>query len=380
MANSDFVRQMPLGGHASLQKSLWHRLHLDPALLFLLLIISGFGLFVLYSASGQSVETVKRQGAFFMIAYTAMFFVAQINVDMMRRWSPFVYVLGVLLLVAVLFGGTVGKGAQRWLQIGGFRFQPSEIMKLIMPLATAWFLSSRILPPRIRVVLISLAIAMVPAVLIFKQPDLGTAILVAASGLFCLFFAGLGWRYVIAAGGLAAIAAPIMWFFVMHDYQKRRVLTLFDPESDRLGSGWNIIQSMTAIGSGGIEGKGWLQGSQSALNFLPESHTDFIIAVLAEEFGLLGVIALLLMYSLILVRGIVIGMSAQSTFARLVAGAITSTFFVYVLVNMGMVSGILPVVGVPLPLVSQGGTSLVTLMMGFGILMAISTEQRRLAH
>ncbi len=221
---------------------------------------------------------------------------------------------------------------------------------------------------------------MVPAVLIFKQPDLGTAILVAASGLFCLFFAGLGWRYVIAAGGLAAIAAPIMWFFVMHDYQKRRVLTLFDPESDRLGSGWNIIQSMTAIGSGGIEGKGWLQGSQSALNFLPESHTDFIIAVLAEEFGLLGVIALLLMYSLILVRGIVIGMSAQSTFARLVAGAITSTFFVYVLVNMGMVSGILPVVGVPLPLVSQGGTSLVTLMMGFGILMAISTEQRRLAH
>jgi rod shape determining protein RodA len=380
MAHSDFVRQMPLGGNASLQKSLWHRLHLDPALLFLLLIISGFGLFVLYSASGQSVETVKRQGAFFMIAYTAMFFVAQINVDMMRRWSPFVYVLGVLLLVAVLFGGTVGKGAQRWLQIGGFRFQPSEIMKLIMPLATAWFLSSRILPPRIRVVLISLAIAMVPAVLIFKQPDLGTAILVAASGLFCLFFAGLGWRYVIAAGGLAAIAAPIMWFFVMHDYQKRRVLTLFDPESDRLGSGWNIIQSMTAIGSGGIEGKGWLQGSQSALNFLPESHTDFIIAVLAEEFGLLGVIALLLMYSLILVRGIVIGMSAQSTFARLVAGAITSTFFVYVLVNMGMVSGILPVVGVPLPLVSQGGTSLVTLMMGFGILMAISTEQRRLAH
>jgi rod shape determining protein RodA len=380
MAHSDFVRQMPLGGNASLQKSLWHRLHLDPALLFLLLIISGFGLFVLYSASGQSVETVKRQGAFFMIAYTAMFFVAQINVDMMRRWSPFVYVLGVLLLVAVLFGGTVGKGAQRWLQIGGFRFQPSEIMKLIMPLATAWFLSSRILPPRIRVVLISLAIAMVPAVLIFKQPDLGTAILVAASGLFCLFFAGLGWRYVIAAGGLAAIAAPIMWFFVMHDYQKRRVLTLFDPESDRLGSGWNIIQSMTAIGSGGIEGKGWLQGSQSALNFLPESHTDFIIAVLAEEFGLLGVIALLVMYSLILVRGIVIGMSAQSTFARLVAGAITSTFFVYVLVNMGMVSGILPVVGVPLPLVSQGGTSLVTLMMGFGILMAISTEQRRLAH
>jgi len=380
MAHSDFVRQMPLSSANTIGKSLWHRLHIDPALFLLLLMITGLGLFVLYSASGQSVATLKRQGAFFMIAYTAMFFVAQINVDMMRRWSPFVYVLGVILLIAVLFAGSVGKGAQRWLQIGGFRFQPSEIMKLIMPLATAWFLSSRILPPRFRVIIVSLAIALLPAVLIFRQPDLGTAILVAASGLFCLFFAGLSWRYLTAAGGLAAIAAPIMWFFVMHDYQKRRVLTLFDPESDRLGAGWNIIQSMTAIGSGGIDGKGWLQGSQSALNFLPESHTDFIIAVLAEEFGLLGVIGLLLLYSLILIRGIVIGMSAQSTFARLVAGAITSTFFVYVLVNMGMVSGILPVVGVPLPLVSQGGTSLVTLMMGFGILMAISTEQRRLAH
>jgi rod shape determining protein RodA len=310
----------------------------------------------------------------------AMFFVAQISVDFMRRWSPLVYLLGVLLLVGVLVAGTGAKGAQRWLEIGGFRFQPSEIMKLIMPLATAWYLADRVLPPRIKVVGLSMLIALIPAVLIFRQPDLGTAILVAASGLFCLFFAGLSWRYIAAAGALGAVAAPVMWFFVMHEYQKRRVLTMLDPEADRLGAGWNIIQSMTAIGSGGIEGKGYLQGSQSALNFLPESHTDFIIAVLAEEFGLIGVVGLLLLYMLILVRGMVIGMSAQTTFARLVAGAITMTFFVYVVVNMGMVSGILPVVGVPLPLVSQGGTSLVTLMMGFGILMAISTEQRRLAN
>lgn len=380
MSHGEFVRQMPLNSRSSLRTSLWQRLHIDPALFLLLIILTGVGLIVLFSASGQSWATLKRQAAFFAIAYTAMFFVAQITVDVMRRWSPFVYVLGLVLLVAVLVAGTGAKGAQRWLEIGTFRFQPSEIMKLVMPLATAWFLSERVLPPRFRDVGLSLAIAMVPAVLIFNQPDLGTAILVAAAGLFCLFFAGLSWRYIAAVGGLIMVAVPVMWFFVMHEYQKRRVLTLFDPESDRLGAGWNIIQSMTAIGSGGVEGKGYLQGSQSALNFLPESHTDFIIAVLAEEFGLIGVAGLMVLYLLILVRGLVIGMSAQSTFARLVAGAISMTFFVYVVVNMGMVSGILPVVGVPLPLVSQGGTSLVTLMMGFGILMAISTEQRRLAR
>lgn len=380
MSGSDFVRQMPLNTRSSLQQSLWFRLHLDPYLFFLLVTIACFGLFVLYSASGQSIATVKKQAAFFMIAFTAMFFIAQINVSMMQRWSPLIYVLGLVLLIAVLLAGTDAKGAQRWLQIGGFRFQPSEIMKLIMPLATAWFLSQSILPPRLKIIALAVAIAVVPAVLIFKQPDLGTAILVAVSGLFCLFFAGLSIRYLFAAAGIVLTLVPIMWFFVMHDYQKRRVLTLFDPESDRLGSGWNIIQSMTAIGSGGVDGKGWLLGSQSALNFLPESHTDFIIAVLAEEFGLVGVIGLLLIYSLIILRGMVIAMSAQSTFGRLVAGAITSTFFVYVFVNMGMVSGVLPVVGVPLPLVSQGGTSIVTLMLGFGILMAISTEQRRLAQ
>jgi rod shape determining protein RodA len=379
MSQGEFVRQMSLGDNR-LRPSMWQRLHLDPALFTLLLILTGVGLMVLFSASGQSWDAVKRQATFFLIAYMGMFFVAQISVDFMRRWSPLVYLLGLLLLVGVLVAGTGAKGAQRWLEIAGFRFQPSEIMKLIMPLATAWYLADRVLPPRIKVVGLSMLIAFIPAVLIFRQPDLGTAILVAASGLFCLFFAGLSWRYIAAAGGLGAIAAPVMWFFVMHEYQKRRVLTLLDPEADRLGAGWNIIQSMTAIGSGGIEGKGYLQGSQSALNFLPESHTDFIIAVLAEEFGLIGVVGLLLLYMLILVRGMVIGMSAQTTFARLVAGAITMTFFVYVVVNMGMVSGILPVVGVPLPLVSQGGTSLVTLMMGFGILMAISTEQRRLAN
>src|SRR6056300_1346634 len=308
MSQDEFVRQMPISNSASsLRASMWQRLHIDPALLLLLLILTAVGLMVLYSASGQSLATVKRQAVFFAIAYSAMFFVAQINVDMMRRWSPFVYVVGLALLVAMLIAGIGAKGAQRWLQIGGFRFQPAEIMKLIMPLATAWFLADRVLPPRLKDVALSLAIALIPAVLIFKQPDLGTAILVSAAGLFCLFFAALSWRYIAAVGGLFATAVPIMWFFVMHEYQKRRVLTLFDPESDRLGAGWNIIQSMTAIGSGGVEGKGYLQGSQSALNFLPESHTDFIIAVLAEEFGLLGVVGLLFLYLLILVRGLVIG-------------------------------------------------------------------------
>lgn len=382
MSHGDFVRQMPglQSSHGTLGPSFLQRWHIDGPLFLLLLILTIFGLFVLYSASGQSLATVKRQSVYLVIAYGAMFATASINSSVYQRWAPAVYVLGIGLLVLVLFKGAGAKGAQRWLDLGGFRFQPSEVMKLVMPLMIAWYLSDRVLPPRFKHVLVALAIVSLPAVLIFRQPDLGTAILVSAAGMFALYFAGLAWRYVLISAGAVMAIAPIMWFFVMHDYQKRRVLTLLDPESDRLGAGWNIIQSMTAIGSGGLEGKGWLNGTQSQLNFLPESHTDFIIAVLAEEFGLFGVMALLLIYSLIIIRGMVLGMSAQTTFGRLVAGSITATFFVYVFVNMGMVSGILPVVGVPLPMVSQGGTSLVTLMAGFGILMSVGTEQRRLAH
>ena len=375
--STDFVRQMP-GQSATLSRSqgFWRRLHLDPILLFWLLVLTGFGLVVLYSASGQQMGSVIRQGRFLLIAYVGMFVLAQLNVERIKRLAPWGYLLGIGLLLGVAFFGVGAKGAQRWLELGGFRFQPSELMKLVVPMAVAWYLASRALPPGFRYIMVSLAIIILPTLLIARQPDLGTSILIAASGLFVLFLAGLPWRYILGAAGLLVAAAYPMWQFVLHDYQRQRILTLLNPESDKLGAGWNIIQSITAIGSGGFEGKGWLKGTQSQLNFLPESHTDFIIAVLAEEWGLKGVLALLFMYLLIILRGMWIAVHAQHSFGRLLAGSIILTFLVYVFVNMGMVAGLLPVVGVPLPLVSQGGTSLVTLMAGFGLLMAISTEKR----
>lgn len=378
---SDFLRQMPrTGNELRTAPSLWRRLHLDPLLLLLLLMLAGAGLVVLYSASGESLGSVIRQGRFFLVAFVVMFFVAQLDPERIKRLAPWAYVAGVGLLVAVLVAGTDAKGAQRWLNIGGFRFQPSEIMKLVVPMATAWYLSARLLPPRLKYVVIALVVILLPPVLIVQQPDLGTAILIAASGLFVLFLSGVTWKLIFSAMGLAVLGTWPLWHFVMHDYQRQRVLTLLNPESDKLGAGWNIIQSKTAIGSGGLDGKGWLQGTQSHLDFLPESHTDFIIAVLAEEFGLKGVLALLTLYLLIILRGMWIASQAQHCFGRLLAGSIVLTFFVYVFVNMGMVSGLLPVVGVPLPLVSQGGTALVTLLAGFGLLMAIGTEKRVLAQ
>lgn len=373
----DYVRQMP-GERTGLQQapSLLRRLHLDAPLLVLLLTVAGLGLVVLYSASGQSLAAVIRQGQYLLVACAVLFVAAQVNVQRYARWAPWLYTGGVLLLVAVVFFGVGAKGAQRWLSLGGFRFQPSEIMKLCMPLMVAWSLAERGLPPRFSLVLASLAIVVVPAGLILVQPDLGTALLIAASGLFVLFLAGIGWRYIFGAVLLVVLSAWPAWLYLLKDYQRQRILTLLDPESDKLGAGWNIIQSKTAIGSGGWEGKGWLQGTQSQLDFLPEGHTDFIIAVLAEEFGLRGVLILLALYLLILLRGFWIAANAPSTFGRLVAGSLTLTFFVYIFVNMGMVAGLLPVVGVPLPLVSAGGTSLVTLMAGFGVLMAVATEPR----
>lgn len=373
----DYVRQMP-GERAGLQDSasLARRLHLDLPLLLLLLVVAGLGLVVLYSASGQQLGAVIRQAQYLLVACTVLLVAAQIDVQRYARWAPWLYAGGVLLLVAVVFFGVGAKGAQRWLSIGGFRFQPSEIMKLCMPLMMAWFLAGRGLPPRFTLALGSLAIVILPAGLILVQPDLGTSLLIAASGLFVLFLAGIGWRYIGGAVLLAVLSAWPAWMYLLKDYQRQRILTLLDPESDKLGAGWNIIQSKTAIGSGGWEGKGWLQGTQSQLDFLPEGHTDFIIAVLAEEFGLRGVLILLALYLLILLRGFWIAANAPSTFGRLVAGSLTLTFFVYIFVNMGMVAGLLPVVGVPLPLVSAGGTSLVTLMAGFGVLMAVATEPR----
>ncbi len=373
----DYVRQMPesSGGFARAPGA--SRLfHVDLPLLFLLILLAAFGLVVLYSAAGQDMGIVARQARFFLLGLVAMLLAAQISPVRYRRWAPWLYLLGVLLLIAVMFLGVGAKGAQRWLSIAGFRFQPSEIMKLVMPLMVAGYLADRPLPPRPGHTLVCLGIIMLPGILILRQPDLGTALLIIASGLFVIFMAGIGWRYLVGVVVLAIMSAWPMWMFVLEDYQKQRILTLLNPESDKLGAGWNIIQSKTAIGSGGWQGKGWLQGTQSQLDFLPESHTDFIIAVLAEEFGLRGVILLLSLYLLILLRGFWIGMHAQSTFGRLLAGTITLTFFVYIFVNMGMVSGLLPVVGVPLPLVSAGGTSLVTLMAAFGLLMSIAAERR----
>jgi len=374
---TDFVRQMP-GQSADLARrvSIWQRMHIDPILLLLLLALTVFGLLVLYSAGNQNSAILVRQGRFLLIAYIGMIVIAQFNVERVKRLAPLAYVVGILLLIAVPLVGVGAKGAQRWLSLGGFRFQPSEVMKLVVPMAAAWYFSSRALPPRFKYILVSLVMIAVPTFLIARQPDLGTSILIAASGLFVLFLSGIGWRFIFGAGGLVLCSAWPMWQFVLLDYQRTRILTLLNPESDKLGAGWNIIQSKTAIGSGGWDGKGWTNGTQSQLDFLPESHTDFIIAVLAEEWGLQGVLVLLSLYVAIIFRGLWIGVNAQHSFGRLLAGSITLTFFVYVFVNMGMVSGLLPVVGVPLPLVSQGGTSLVTLLAGFGLLMAISTEKR----
>ena len=374
----DYVRQLPHHGSRDMAKrpSVIMRFHIDVPLLLLLMLLTLCGLLVLYSASGQSMEAVYRQGRYIALAYVIMIFAAQINLQSYARWAPWFYLAGVALLVAVILVGDGAKGAQRWLKFGSFRFQPSEIMKLVVPLAIAAFLAGRVLPPRFFHVIGALLLLGLPAGLVVVQPDLGTALLIAASGVFVLFMAGVGWRYIFGAVVLAAASAWPVWMYGLKGYQKQRILTMLNPESDKLGAGWNIIQSKTAIGSGGWDGKGWMQSTQSRLDFLPESHTDFIIAVLAEEHGLQGIIGLMGIYLLILLRGFWIGVHAQTSFGRIMAGSLTLTIFVYIFVNMGMVAGLLPVVGIPLPLVSAGGTAVVTLMAGFGILMAISTEKR----
>lgn len=378
MSKQDFLRRMPEAGSAfSRRARLAERLHIDFFLLLLLLLLTLIGLTVLYSASGHNLLSVEKQGTFFIIAYVTMFIVAQIPVEFMRRMAPFAYVGGVMLLLAVTIFGDISMGAQRWLQIGSFRFQPSEIMKLAMPITVAAYLSRGFLPPRFTQIIVVLGLIGLPTALIIEQPDLGTSILVATSGIMVLFFSGLLWRYIAAAVVVFGASLWPIWHFMLHDYQRQRVLTMLDPTQDPLGTGWNIIQSKTAIGSGGLSGKGWMEGTQSRLDFLPEGHTDFIIAVMSEEFGLLGVIMLLIIYAMVITRGLMIAVNSQSSFGRLLAAAVSSTFFVYVFVNMGMVSGIVPVVGVPLPLISQGGTAIVALFAGFGLLMAIATEKKR---
>ncbi|MFP6803045.1 MAG: rod shape-determining protein RodA [Pseudomonadales bacterium] len=345
-------------------------------MLLLLLIISAYGLLILYSAVGQQIEPVISQGTKILVGLSAMLVIAQISPIVYMRLAPWAFLIGLIALALIYFFGVEVKGARRWLRIPGIvTFQPSEIMKLMLPMILAWYFQERHLPPKARHVFWSLMIIAIPVMLIVFQPDLGTSLIIAASGLFVLLLAGVSWRLVFSTIGIGVLTAPALWF-VLRDYQQQRILTLLDPERDPLGAGWNIIQSKTAIGSGGLFGKGLFEGTQSNLDFIPESQTDFIVAVLGEELGLAGVVGLLILYLLLIGRGVILSVQAQDTFGRLLSGSITFTFFVYVFVNMGMVSGILPVVGVPLPFVSYGGTSVLTLFIGFGFLMSVRTHRR----
>ncbi len=350
----------------------WPRL--DGPLLMALLLLMGGGLLVLYSASGEDLDEILRQALHMGVGLVGMLMLSLVPPHILRAWSPWLYTAGVCLLAATWVVG-VGKGADRWLDFGIVRFQPSEIMKLALPMTLAWYFHPRNLPPNLPMTLMAFLLLAVPAVLIARQPDLGTALLVGLSGCIVIFLAGLRWRWILSLLGLAALAAPALWM-VMHEYQKNRVRTFLDPSSDPLGTGWNIIQSKIAVGSGGWTGKGWLNGTQSRLEYIPERHTDFILAVLSEEFGLLGVALLFFCYVFIIGRCLYIASLAKDTYSRLLAGSLAFTFSVYVLVNAGMVSGLLPVVGAPLPLVSYGGTSIVTLLAGFGMLMSVYGHRR----
>jgi rod shape determining protein RodA len=354
------------------------RLHLDGPLLGGIGLISALGLVVLYSAVAQNMDLWIQQCIRLFIAVVAMLIVAQLPPDLLRRWTPWGFLAGLCLLGLVLFKGDIGQGARRWLDIG-IRFQPSEIMKLAVPMMAAWYLHERQLPPKFLNLLVIGIVITVPTVLIAMQPDLGTSILVATAGVLVIVLAGLSIRVMILLGLASIPGGYVLWQF-MQDYQKQRVLTLLNPDSDPLGAGYNIIQSKIAIGSGGLFGKGWTNGSQAQLEFLPERDTDFIFAVMGEELGLLGVLSLIGLYLFVIGRGLYISIQARDTYSRLLAGSISLTFFVYVFVNTAMVTGLVPVVGVPLPLVSYGGTSMVTLMAGFGILMSIHRHRKLLPH
>lgn len=370
------LRQMSnIGGGLARRRTLGQILHIDLPLFCALLVLIGFGLMVLYSATDGNPHEMRRQVIYICLALVVMCIVAQFDVRVMRRWAAWMYFGTLGLLVAVLFFGLSSNGAQRWLDFPGLPpFQPSEIMKVVLPLTTASYLSKRPIPPQLKHIFWALVILALPAAVIAIQPDFGTALLITVSGLFVILLAGIRWKLVFAALGAGLVSVVPIWMFYFSDYQKGRVITYLNPENDPLGAGWNIIQSKTAIGSGGLYGKGWLNGVQSRLDFLPEGQTDFILAVMAEEFGLTGILLLLGLYVVIIARGLYISALAEDTFSRLLAGSIILTFFVYVFVNIGMVTGLLPVVGVPLPLVSLGGTSIVTLMLGFGILMSIHTH------
>jgi rod shape determining protein RodA len=350
-------------------------LKIDGPLVVGLALIAAYGLVVLYSASGQDMPTIYRTLARLALGAAAMLLLAQINPNFLRRSTPWLYAGGCFLLLVVAAIGHIGLGAQRWLALGSFRFQPSELMKLAVPMMCAWYLHERALPPSWTSLAVLGALIMLPVGLVVVEPDLGTAALIAAGGALVIVLAGLRLRVMAGFVVLGAVAAWFGWSF-MHEYQRKRVLTFLNPQTDPLGAGYHIIQSQIAIGSGGVFGKGWMNGSQAQLQFLPERSTDFIFAVIGEEFGLLGLLVLLILYVFVVARAVYLATQTQDTFARLLAGSLALTFFVYVFINAGMVTGLLPVVGVPLPLVSYGGSSVVTLLAGFGILMALYSRRK----
>jgi rod shape determining protein RodA len=351
-------------------------LHLDGPLFVALCLVGAVGTIIVFSASGSSLGYLEAQLVRFALGLGAMILLAQVPPRLIRTATPWVYLLGLALLIAVMLVGDIRMGAQRWLDLGFVQFQPSEMMKLAVPLACAWFLHERPLPPSpVSLLVLALAIG-VPTLLIAEQPDLGTSLLVAASGAMVVLLAGLHMRYIATLIGLFVPTAIVAWQFLLHDYQKQRVLTFLDPQSDPLGAGYHIIQSQIAIGSGGVFGKGYLNGSQAQLEFLPERSTDFVFAVIGEEWGLIGLVTVIALYMFVIGRALYLAVTAQDTFARLAAGSLSLTFCVYVFVNTGMVTGLMPVVGVPLPFVSYGGTAMVTLMAGFGILMSLCAKRK----
>ena len=370
MSQSRTRRTLTAGGRAL------RALGLDGPLTGVLALIVCIGVLVVYSASGQNVKMVEHHLGNIAIAVTALLVLAKFaSPQYLRLFTPAIYIAGILLLAVVAVTGHIGKGAQRWLDIGPLRFQPSEIMKLAVPMMCAWYMHERPLPPTFWDLLMMGVLIIIPTAMIVVQPDLGTALLIAASGLIVMLLAGMDFRIILVSIPLLGGAAMGAWHFI-HDYQRQRILTFINPETDPLGAGYHIIQSQIAIGSGGVFGKGYMNGSQAQLEFLPERSTDFIFAVIGEEFGLLGQLLILTLYAVVTGRALYLAMQAQDTFARLTGGAIALSFFVYVFVNSGMVSGILPVVGVPLPLISYGGTSMVTLLAGFGILMALHSHRK----
>lgn len=374
---SKFLRRSIQDGlHLKYSPSFWTKIHLDPWLLGLLFINVAVGLMVLYSASAQDLNMVIKQGTSFMLGTIIMVICAQIPPKVYQAASPYFYYLGLAMLILVIFIGDTRLGAKRWLTLPGIgSMQPSELMKFATPLMVTWYITRNPLPPKFKHIVIAGILMVLPMILIALQPDLGAGILIMISGVFVLFLSGISWRIIAGSIGFVLALLPILWMFVLQAYQKKRILTLFDPESDALGAGWNITQSKIAIGSGGFFGKGYLNGTQSHHGFLPEHHTDFIMSTFSEEFGLFGVFLLFVLYGAIIIRSLSIAMMSFHNYGRILVGTLALSFFFYVAVNSGMVSGIFPVTGDPLPFLSYGGTAVITLMAGFGIMMSVHTHR-----